>query len=265
MYQLPVAPLSIGGILDDGFKLFRASWRSLLPIAVVASLIGLLPQAVIGGLSSIRPGETPTAPVIGAGAIAAFVVFGLLSTAAYAVMLAGVDTAARTGSSSLREAFSTGVRRTPAVLGTSLLAMLALMGGFILLVIPGFYLMVALYPAFVLPVAERLGPRQSISRAHNLVKGSWWRTAGVLSVMGLIIIALMFVVSAGSGLALAPFLDKDNPQAANNAVMSLQVVIALVTAPLLPLTYSIMYAVYTDLRLRKDGGDLLQRVAATKG
>jgi hypothetical protein len=39
MYRLPDAPLPLSGILDDGFKLFRASWKQLLPVAVVASLV----------------------------------------------------------------------------------------------------------------------------------------------------------------------------------------------------------------------------------
>ena len=43
MYQLPAAPLSLGGILDDGFKLFKASWKQLLPIAVVASVLASVP------------------------------------------------------------------------------------------------------------------------------------------------------------------------------------------------------------------------------
>lgn len=262
MYKLPEAPLSIGGILDDGFKLFRATWRQLLPVAIVATVIGAIPQLMIAGLLEIKPGEEPSGPLLGGGAIATFAILILLSTVAYGVMLAGVDAAARTGASSLGAAFSIGLRRAPAVIGTSLLAMLALMIGFILLVVPGLYLLVALYPAFILPVAEKLGPIQSFTRARSLIKGSWWRTAGVLGVLSVVLIALFAIVSVATGFAMAPFVAGEDPQAAGSRVMAIQFIASLVMAPLLPLTYCIMYAVYTDLRLRKDGGDLLERVAA---
>lgn len=261
MYTLPAAPLSIGGILDDGFRLFRTSWRQLLPVAIVVSLISSLPQLLISGLGQIKPGEAPSPVTLGTGAVVTFVLIILLSTVSWAVMLAGVDLTARTGSASMGEAFRVGLRRSPAVIGTSLLAMLAIMGGLILLVIPAFYLMVALYPAFLLPVAEKLGPRQSLRRAYALVKGSWWRTAGVLTVLTLILTALFAIVSVIAGVAMVPFVDQTDAATAANSVMMVQVVVSIVLAPLLPLTYCVMYAVYTDLRLRKDGSDLLQRVA----
>jgi hypothetical protein len=54
-----------------------------------------------------------------------------------------------------------------------ILCVLAIGIGLLLLLIPGFYLMIALYPAFLLPVVERLGPIASLTRSRALVKGSW--------------------------------------------------------------------------------------------
>jgi len=265
MYQLPTAPLSIGGILDDGFRLFRATWRQLLPIALVAALLGALPEVLIAGLKEIKPGETPGAPTLGIAVVATALVVGFLSILAYSVMLAGVDKAARSGTTSMREALSVGFRRAPAVLGASVVAGLAVGVGLVLLVVPGLYLMVALFPTYVLPVAERLGPLQSFRRARALVKGSWWKTAGILTVVAIILVALFAIVSIVGGLALLPYVGKDNPEAAANTVLVIDVIGALITAPFLPLMYCIFYSVYTDLRLRKDGGDLLRRAAESKG
>lgn len=265
MYELPSAPQSVGGILDDGFKLFRASWRPLLPLAVVASVISSVPQFLFAGLAEIKPGEAPPGLALGAGAAITFLVVIVLSVVAYSVMLAGVDRAARGSATSLRDALGVGIRRAPAVIRTGILVGLAVVVGLVLLVIPGIYLMVALYPVLLLPIAEQLGARQSFRRAMELVKGSWWRTAGVLSVVSLLIIALGGIIGVVAGLAMAPFIESANPQSATGSLILLQLIVAILMAPILPLAYCIMYAVYTDLRLRRDGGDLLERAAAAGG
>jgi len=259
MYRLPDAPLPLSGILDDGFKLFRASWKQLLPVAVVASLVGAVPQLMISGLRQVRPAQIPGIPTIGAGAVLTFVVFVLLSVASYAVVLAGTHQAARSETVSIGAAFREGVSRSPALLGVIILCVLAIGIGLLLLLVPGFYLMIALYPAFLLPVVERLGPIASLTRSRALVKGSWLRTAGVLTVVGLILIALLLVISFLVGLAAIPFILSKGVE---QATLGITLVTALVTAPLLPLGYCMMYAVYTDLRLRKDGADLVSRAAA---
>ncbi|MEQ1802334.1 MAG: hypothetical protein ABL989_10455 [Gammaproteobacteria bacterium] len=264
MYHLPAAPQSIGGILDDGFRLFRATWRQLLPVAIAASLISSVPQLMIGGLGSVKPGEPPPMPALGAGFAVTFIVAILLTTVAYAVMVAAVDRAAHGGPASLRDALGIGIRRAPAVLRTAFLGVLGIVVGLILLVIPGIYLMVALYPAFLLPIAEHLGARQSFRRAFQLVKGSWWRTAGVLSVLGLLIIALGAIMSFAAGLAIVPFIETGDPDAQSGPMIAIQFIVAVMLAPLIPLSYCVMYAVYTDLRLRKDGGDLLERAAVAR-
>jgi uncharacterized BrkB/YihY/UPF0761 family membrane protein len=116
-----------------------------------------------------------------------------------------------------------------------------------------------LYPAGLLPIVEELGPTASLSRAWQLVKGSWWRTAVILTVVGLILIALVFVISFVAGLAAIPSAFMGNSR---SAAIAVQLFVAVLTAPLLPLMYCLFYAVYTDLRLRRDGGDLLSRAAA---
>jgi len=262
MYQLPTAPLSIGGILDDGFRLFRASWKTLLPIAIVASVLGVLPQVMLSGLAELEPGKPPDPAMIGAGAIVSFVAIVLLYIVSWAIVLAGVDLAAKTGGASLGSVLAAGVRRFPAMLGTGLLVSLAIAVGLVLLVIPGLYLMVALYPAAVLPVAERLGPWGSIRRARELVRGVWWRTALVLTVLTILIVALLAIASVLSGLSAVPFIDEQDPAAAVDTLIVIQLVVAVVLAPLMPLPYCFMYSVYSDLRLRKDGSDLLERVGA---
>jgi len=258
MYELPAAPSPLGGILDDGFKLFKASWKKLLPIAVAASVLSTIPQLMVQGLSQIKPDQQPGLPVIGAGAILTVLIMMVLSLIAYSILLAGTHQAARSETVSIGSAVRTGLARAPALLGAYLLGILAIAVGLILLVVPGIWLMVALFPSFLVPVVERLGPATSLSRSFKLVKGSWWRTAGILTVMVLIVGALVYAVQIVSGLVLLPFMSNDP----RRLMTTIALVAAVLTAPILPLGYCLMYAVYTDLRLRKDGGDLLSRAAA---
>src|ERR1035441_4214601 len=39
MYARPTAPLSIGGVVDDAIKLYRASFRRCVPVALLGSLV----------------------------------------------------------------------------------------------------------------------------------------------------------------------------------------------------------------------------------
>jgi hypothetical protein len=259
MYKLPGSPSSLGGILDDGFKLFKETWKKLLAVAVVASILSTIPQLMIEGLKGIKPAQQPGLPAIGVGAVLTIFVMILLSLVAYSVLLAGTHQAAQSESVSLGSAVRTGLARAPALLGAYILGGLAIMVGLILLIIPGLWLMIALFPAFLVPVVERLGPAASLSRGYRLVKGSWWRTAGILTVMFLIVAALVYALQIVSALVVLPFMSSGNP---SQLMTTAGLLAAVLTAPLLPLGYCLMYAVYTDLRLRKDGGDLLSRAAA---
>ncbi|MEO7386157.1 MAG: hypothetical protein ABIX37_04405 [Gammaproteobacteria bacterium] len=236
----------------------------MLPISVVAALISDLGQGLLAGLMDVKPGELPTGPLLGTGTIGSIAVIFVLSVVSWAVLLAGIDQSARTGRSPIRDALGIGIRRSPAALATAILATLALVAGFVLLVIPGMYLMVVLYPVFILPIAEQLGPWRSMQRAYDLVTGSWWRTATVITVLGLVVVAVFALASVLGGLAAVPFIDNDNAEAALEVALVVQVVVSLLLSPLLPLPYCMMYALYTDLRLRKDGADLLERAAAAR-
>lgn len=57
---------------------------------------------------------------------------------------------------------------------------------FLLLIIPGIYLSVALNFIIIVMLYEKLGFIDSLSRSMNLVSGKWWFTFGLIIVLGLI-------------------------------------------------------------------------------
>ncbi|AMJ66722.1 hypothetical protein [Hymenobacter sp. PAMC 26628] len=72
--------------------------------------------------------------------------------------------------------------------------------GFVVFVLPGFYLMVALSLFFVVRLVEGTGFRDTISRCLFLTRGKWWSTFGVLFIMVLLLYVLLG--AAGSVAAL---------------------------------------------------------------
>ncbi len=68
--------------------------------------------------------------------------------------------------------------------------------GFILCIIPGIYLMVALFPVFFIAIFEEAGISASFKRSFSLHKGYWWQTFALLLVIYLIIgfISQIFVL-----------------------------------------------------------------------
>src|ERR1017187_8906135 len=64
MYARPTAPLSIGGVVDDAIKLYRASFRRCVPVALLGSLvmaafgIFVIEYARHAGLALTGPGVT---------------------------------------------------------------------------------------------------------------------------------------------------------------------------------------------------------------
>src|SRR5699024_4775293 len=59
--------------------------------------------------------------------------------------------------------------------------------GLFLLIIPGIWLGYSLV-LFAIPLLmENLGPIRSLEKSHDTVRGHWWRTVTVLTVIGLIV------------------------------------------------------------------------------
>ncbi|MCD6556373.1 MAG: glycerophosphoryl diester phosphodiesterase membrane domain-containing protein [Bacteroidales bacterium] len=67
--------------------------------------------------------------------------------------------------------------------------------GLFLIILPGIYLAVALYPLFAIIIFENKGAVQSISRSLELIKGNWWLAFGLLIIMGIILISLVAVLT----------------------------------------------------------------------
>ena len=256
MYQQVAAPQAIGGVLDSGFKLFRACFSKVFWLAIAAALV----SAPIDLLQPYFQNNTPT------GGVVAMIACGVLAAAVlaaviYGALIARIDSVARAAPLSVGDALAIGLRRLPAMFVSGLLAVLAVLVGLILVLVPGFIFMIWFVFAPVAVIIERLGPFESLSYSRALVRGHWWRTAALLTIVGIVLVVVYIVL-----VMLLSVLIFTNPStlATGQAPWYVQFVLApLVSAVVVPLPYAMMLAIYYDLKARLEGGDLAARIAAT--
>jgi len=256
MYSLPTAPKTIGGVLDDIFKLYAAVLPVCWPIALTRGLLIVIPSVFL----ALQLGSDPTtimagftSPVFWICYVALIIISVVFSIA---VLVRALDVAeGRDGS--FAAAISRGFVLFPRTFLASFLYGLAVGFGMVLLVVPGLYLLVSLCLSGVIIVAEDIPALDSLSRSRALIKGDWWRTAAVLSIA--LIVAYLLLICVG---VVAGFIG--GFMGANLMVTTVvqNIVTALLNVVITPLYASTILGVYFDLKLRKEGGDLAHRVAA---
>jgi len=141
---------------------------------------------------------------------------------------------------------------------------IALVIGAILLIIPCLILMVSLGLCFNTALFEGKGPVDALSESHRLVWGNWWRTAAILTV-GFIIIFVIYLIAGVIIGVLAPIMVLGGGGTENVLLITLisGLLVGVLTSLLMtPFYIGLAIAIYWDLKLRKDGGDLAARVGA---
>jgi hypothetical protein len=290
MYTRPTEPRSIGGVLDDGLRLWRESVAKVWPLSLLAQLVVAIPVLILGyklqGLVSPVTG-VPARPMSAASTQAmlnlfkspatwltylGIVVFSALFYAAVVLRIAGVAGGAV---SSLGAALSSALRLLPRLLVQVLLfigaaivvgivvALLALAGkvaaGLIYIIL--FFVLVFVFGrvffASMVLMLDDAGPAESIAISWRLTKGYWWRCAGILLVLAIIGLVFSLVVGFISGVLGGVW------GTASLLATGVSQIISLVVNTVLGSLYpAVLIAILYDLNLRKQGGDLLGRVDA---
>jgi len=256
MYSRPAAPKTIGGVLDDIFKLFPPALAATWPIAIVASLVISLPSFYMSNKMGGAPEEMlamftrPTFWLLYLIAMLLYFVF-------YGALLARIEAVANERDSSFAEALTAALRLAPRIVGSSILYLLAIMVGFILLIVPGVIWSVSLMMYLILILVEDSGAAEALSRSRQLVKGDWWRTLAILSIAMIVAYLLLFCVQFAIGMAAG--LGAGDMMTAN---LVSTIVTAVLYVVILPFIGATMFSIYFDLKLRKEGDDLSERVAS---
>lgn len=258
MYQVATSPRSIGQVLDSVFKLMKAAFVPLIGYAVVGAVIGLAPWIYMyqqGVLENpLLMFDMFTSP----GYWLVILVMMPLNAIVGGAALLRTQSVARGEASSFGESLKGVGPHVIAIILGMLGYLVAVMIGTMLLIVPGIILMVSLVMFLPAIVLGGKGAIDGLKYSHKLVWGNWWRTATVYTIGFIIMYVLMIVIGVVLGLAFA-FTGVDLA-----ATMLIDAASSIISGLLvIPFFCALLFEVYTDLTMRKSGGDLGARIEAT--
>ena len=259
----PAQPQTIGGVLDTTFQLYKASVAKVWLLCFIGALGSALPSIYMLIKGAGNPGD-PLA-VLGAMTSLSYwltyllgISISLWTMGALYLKVNSIGVDAEVG---LGESLQLSLGRILILLAITLLYMLAVMVGTILLLIPGIILMVSLILAFNLAMLEQKGPIDSLLGSHNLVWGNWWRSFVVLSV-GIIVVIIIYIAAGLIVGVVMPLAGLGTADPFATTMLTTVVITVLVSFVVTPFYSALVIALYWDLKLRKEGGDLAARVNA---
>lgn len=170
---------SVLELLARAIDLFGRSLPSCLPVSLLAVLAGQAPSAYLMMRGETLALAAPKDP----GWFLVMGVTSLINLWAWLFMLHRQRTLVGAALDTVPQAAQRALGQVPQAIGL-VITTAALVGvGSLLLLIPGIYLLVALWPAFAILATEELGLLASLDRALQRVRGRWWPTALLLLVM----------------------------------------------------------------------------------
>ncbi|HEX6994516.1 MAG TPA: YciC family protein [Gammaproteobacteria bacterium] len=256
MYTKPESPQPIGGVLDSGFSLYRYSLKGTF----VFAFLGALVSAPAGRIVQPTPGE----PIDFALLAIVMCVSVALSLLLWTPVIAKIHAVQHGESLTAGEALAVSLRRFPVVLGVVVLLSLAVGLGF-LLVIPGLYLAVKFVFAPIAAVTESKGVLDSFRYSSELVRGRWWRTAVLLTIVSVVALVLYMLVGVVAGLFVAIGGGVADIEQMQRLPWQIDFIVTPLFGGLLtPLFYSLLMAIYADCKLRNEGADIAERIAAAE-
>jgi hypothetical protein len=269
------------------FEVFKRSWWRMSQIWLLFCAVALVAFAgafafpfLLGGarLNSQGPSGTgadityrPGDPLFAVW-IALLVVAGLLAVLGLCWAQAASTYAVITDAAGRRAPFGEtmrfGIRRAAPLGGWWLLATVAFVVGFVLLVVPAFYLGVVLGASLsYVVVVERAGAR----RCFDLIRNRWWATAGRLLLSSLLINVVQFALQIVWFVVLIPLMFL--MQAGDSMVIVAIVLGSVISLVLIAVTIGLSAAAttamglitYTELRGRETPGITTAQLAQEIG
>ncbi len=264
----PRRPLALAEALDLAFQIFKATVVRCIPYGILVVAFEQLPN-----IYDLGSGVVVRVPFGGGRPIwiALFLVGTLLALMTWSALLLRQRAIIEHTPTTFKAELSETVRRLPSfLLATALFLIAALAPLAVLFLAPPAYhawlriplAALAVYVAVLLSctwpavMIARQGPFSALGQSVRLVWGRWWRVVAVYLVGA----AAVFVLAILVGILIAlvvPALVADIP-----VMMAVFTVLAnAMVAVVAPFVGALLLAVFGDLRVRKEGTDLEQRIA----
>ncbi len=137
----------------------------------------------------------------------------------------------------------------PAI-GVTLLTALAVLGGMILLIIPGIIFMLWFAFSYVFVAVEHTGVMEGMHKSKALVDGRWWKVLLRIMIPGTIFGILAYVITSIIGTPLDYVVQHTDPLSTLFTIWSVvsDLILSFVTSIVTPLTTIALVVVYMDLK-----------------
>jgi membrane-anchored glycerophosphoryl diester phosphodiesterase (GDPDase) len=250
--------MRVGEMLDTAIRLYRRNWKVFMGIVGVVWAPFILVQSFLtreavpgnpfdpSSVSTVTPDQATTLAIVS-------IVFGVLSFVFIQPLLAGAVARAavqvyRGESPELRSIYRFALSRLRAILWVTVLTGLAVLVGFVLLVIPGIIAFIRLtFGTAVVVVEDERGTR-ALRRSWRLAKGHFWKILGTLLLAGIL-------TSIVGGILQIPLTLASFPLEENGWILrAIGAAVAGVIAQ--PFSALVSVLLYFDMRVRKEGLDL---------
>jgi len=257
----PLRPLGVGETLDVAIKLYRRNATTLwtivalvvIPLQILDVIIRRvsLPSDVFlsnGTLYSFSGQGTGSVIVVVLASFLVAVATYIATGAVFEALISAYLGRPTTWRSSLAHAQT----RAASLIWLAVLTTVFVMIGFILLVLPGIWLLVAISVAVPALMFEGVGGFAAMKRSMELVDGRWWATLGRLLAAYVLLFAVLFGITAlGSAIASGVTLHNVTLFVALGGLLNV-----IATILIAPFVAAVLTVIYIDLRVRKEALDI---------
>lgn len=264
----PPGPQSIGEVLDSVFRIFRASVVKCLAFGIAAVVVNEIPAFYALTLGKSR-GEAVRDPLWWA----LYALSTLVAFVIWSALLLRIRAIATGAPASARRELAAILARLPGLVATTVLALLVILASMIPffaalaaggplvawpMIAVAVYVFIPTYfagPAFVL---DGMSPLAALRRGFHLVHHNWWRTSAVFAVALVLVIVFYAVGGLLAAIMAVPFAGT-----ADVAMVTAVSTVAVVVIGSLgvPFACALTLATYGELTVRREGGDLQERLA----
>lgn len=189
----PAGKLEIGKVLRETGSIIRRAPGVLIPLALIC---GGVPQLLIGVLGlQTAAGATPQIDGAFWSKFAiAMVIQLVIASIGQGAMIHAAGEEINDRPANLGDSFSVGLKQALPMIGLMIVVYIFTLIGFMLLVVPGMIVAIALSVAIPSLVLERLGIGAALTRSRQLTKGNRWRLFGLFLIVGVIFWVMMLVI-----------------------------------------------------------------------
>lgn len=273
---LMLRPMTVSDIIDASIRIYRHNFGPILGISAIVELpimlisVGANIALMRAGVMDVASTDIQFGPEMVAGSAAmliALAVAGILYPLGEAALAIGISERYLGREIRVGDCYQAATPFWGRVFWTTILYWLAaygvLIGG---LFIAGIFLMIGLAVRYMLGpavvvVIEGRGGANALARSWWLTKDYFWQVFAVMAILFLLVAVISGGLSAPTQ-ALATYLNFQQSEYAMLATVANQVLVSILNLILRPVWMIATVLVYYDLRIRKEGFDLMMMAEA---